>query len=53
MGKRMKSEDFKVMIQCLIVIDGENKPDTRRIIPLSLHTLRIPEVKAYAKANET
>jgi len=39
---RMKSKDFQVVIQCLIVIDGKNKPTTKRSIPINLHTLRIP-----------
>lgn len=37
----MNKKDFEVIIQCLIVIDGKNKPKTRKQIPIDLHTLRI------------
>lgn len=38
----MNSTDFQIVVQCLIMVDGDNKPTTKRNIPVTLHTLRIP-----------
>lgn len=39
--KNLKSKDFKIMIQCLIVIDGKNKPEAKRKISRETHTFRL------------